>query len=185
MHLPPRENAHARLEKYIENPALRHHCAMVAAAMEAVARRYEEDTELWYQTGLLHDLDWEKYPAEHPTKAVRDLLPDYPEGLKHAILAHAPEITGVEPETRMERYLFACDELSGFMHAYSLMRPNGFAGMKGGKILKKLKDASFAAKVNRADIEKGFTLIEEEPAEHIQFLITIFTAMEDGLEPYL
>ena len=127
------------------------------------------------KAGLLHDLDWEKYPDEHPTKAVNELLVEYPEELKRAVLAHGPELTGVEPETKMERYLFACDELSGFMHAYSLMRPEGFEGMKAGKIIKKLKDPSFAAKVNRNDIEKGFRLIDEDPSEHIQFLITVFS----------
>jgi len=175
MNLPTREESQTLLEKYIENPALRHHCEMVAAAMEAYAQNFGEDAELWYQTGLLHDLDYEKYPEEHPNKAVNELLTDYPKELKHAILAHGPSITGVEPETKMERYLFACDELSGFMHAYSLMRPNGFVGMKAGKIIKKLKDIHFAAKINRDDIEKGFALIDAEASEHIQFLIATFT----------
>ena len=175
MNLPPREESQTLLEKYIENPALRHHCEMVAAAMEAYAQNFGEDIELWYQTGLLHDLDYDKYPKEHPNKAVNELLVDYPEELKHAILAHGPEITGIEPETKMERYLFACDEISGFMYAYSFMRPNGFAGMKSGKIRKKLKDTHFAAKVNRDDIAKGIDLIDEEQAEHIQFLVTVFS----------
>ena len=174
MTLPTREESQALLEKYITNSALRHHCEMVATAMATYSEKFGEDVELWYQTGLLHDLDWEKYPEEHPTKAVRDLLADYPEELKRAVLAHGPELTGVEPETKMERYLFACDELSGFMHAYSLMRPNGFGGMKASKIMKKLKDASFAAKVNRNDIYKGFELIDIEPTEHIQFLVAVF-----------
>ena len=134
MDLPPRDESQALLEKYIENPALRHHCEMVAAAMEAYAKKFAEDGELWYQTGLLHDLDYEKFPEEHPFRAVNELLAGYPEVLKHAVLAHGPDLTGVEPETRMERYLFACDELSGFLHAYALMRPNGFEGMKAGKV---------------------------------------------------
>lgn len=174
MNLPTRQESQALLEKYITNPALRHHCEMVAAAMEAYAQKFDEDVELWSQTGLLHDLDYEKYPDEHPNKAVNELLNDYPEELKHAILAHGPSITGVNPETKMERYLFASDELSGFMHAYSLMRPTGFSGMKASKIIKKLKDLNFAAKINRADVKQGFELINGEPAEHIQFLITVF-----------
>ena len=174
MDLPSRAESQTLLEKYIENPALRHHCEMVAAAMGAYADKLDQDNELWFQTGLLHDLDWEKFPEEHPLKAVNELLTAYPEKLKRAVLAHGPEITGVEPESKMERYLFACDELSGFMHAYALMRPDGFSGMKAGKIIKKLKDVGFAAKINRADIEKGFSLIDEEPTEHIQFLIKIF-----------
>jgi len=175
MNLPPREESKTLLEKYIENPALRHHCEMVAAATEAYAKKLGEDVELWYQAGLLHDLDYEKFPEEHPKKAVNELLDDYPEELKRAILAHGPDITGVEPETKLERYLYACDEISGFMHAYSLMRPKGFEGMKAGKVLKKLNDIHFAAKIDRQVISKGFDLIDEEPTDHIHFLINTFT----------
>ena len=175
MNLPPREESQTLLEKYIENPALRHHCEMVATAMVAYAQKLDEDVELWFQTGLLHDLDYEKYPEDHPIKAINELLTGYPEELKQAVAAHGPEITGVEPETKMERYLYACDELCGFMHAYSLMRPNGFVGMKSGKIIKKLKDINFAAKINREVIAKGFDLIDEEACEHIQFLVETFS----------
>ena len=175
--LPSIENSQKLLSSYIENPALHHHCEMVAAAMQAYADKYEEDVELWYQTGLLHDLDYEKYPDQHPTKGVNELLVSYPEELKRAVLAHGPEITGVEPETRMERYLFACDEISGFLHAYALMRPNGFDGMNTGKVIKKLRDLNFAAKISRNDIEKGFGLIPESPQEHLQFLIKTFSAI--------
>jgi len=174
MNLPAREKSEALLSEYIENPSLRHHCDMVAVAMDAYAQKYDQDRELWYQTGLLHDIDYEKYPEEHPFKGANELLSGYPDVLTRAVLAHGPEITGVQPESRMERYLYACDEISGFMHAYSLMRPNGFAGMKANKILKKLKDLNFAAKINREDIARGFELIEEEPAEHIRFLVEVF-----------
>lgn len=176
MTLPSRQETHALLEQNIQNQALRHHCEMVATAMEAYARKHAEDEELWYQTGLLHDLDYEKYPDQHPFKAANELLVGYPPELIRAVLAHGPEITGVEPSSSMDRYLFACDELSGFMHAYSLMRPEGFKGMQASKIIKKLTDLNFAAKVNRSDIEKGFKLIAEDPACHIQFLITTFAA---------
>ncbi len=172
--LPPREKAEKLLDEYVKNPALKHHMQMVAKAMQAYAEKLVEDPELWYQAGLLHDLDWEAYPDEHPNKAVNDILVDYPDELKQAILAHAPARTGKEPETLIERYLFACDEMSGFLHAYSLMRPNGFEGMKASKVKKKLKDKSFAANVNRDDINRGFELIEVEPTEHIQFLIETF-----------
>jgi lysyl-tRNA synthetase, class II len=172
--LPPREQAQKLLAEYIENAALRHHCEMVATAMEGYAKKLGEDPELWYQAGLLHDLDWEKYPDEHPNKAVNEILTDYPEELKNAILAHAPGRTGKHPETIIEKYLYACDELSGFLHAYSLMRPEGFAGMSASKANKKLGDKSFAANVNRDDIKLGFELIGKEPIEHIGFLIELF-----------
>jgi len=176
--LPARKESQALLEKYIENSALRHHSQMVATVMAAYAEKLNKNEELWYQTGLLHDLDWEKYPDEHPNKAVSEFLNDYPRELKDAILSHAPARTNKEPKTELERYLFACDELSGFIYAYSLMRPNGLQGMKASKVRKKLKDASFAAGVNREDVAQGFELITEEQADHIQFLITTFIEME-------
>ena len=172
--LPSREKSEALLEEYIESEALRHHSRMVAQAMEAYAKALGEDIDLWYSAGLLHDLDWEKYPDEHPLKAIKDLLNDYPSELVSAVAAHAPFRTGKEPETTLEKYLFACDELSGLMHAVSLMRPNGFSDMKLKSVKKKIKDKSFAANVSREDIAKGFTLIEKEPAEHIEFLINVF-----------
>ncbi|HEX7017831.1 MAG TPA: HD domain-containing protein [Patescibacteria group bacterium] len=172
--LPTRQQSLALLEEYVKNPALRHHCTMVAQAMEAYAKALDEDAELWYQTGLLHDLDWEKYPDQHPMKAVNEILVDYPQEMLDAILAHGPDITGKQPQTLIERYLFACDELSGFLHAVSLMRPNGFADMEYKSVKKKLKDKGFAANVSREDIARGFELIDKEPQEHIFFLINVF-----------
>ncbi len=172
--LPTREEAIKLLHEYIADPALRHHCEMVASVLEAYAKKHNLDQELWYQTGLLHDLDWEKYPDEHPNKAVTEILKSYPQPLLQAIRAHAPLRTNVQPESLLERYLFASDELSGFLNAYSLMRPEKFAGMKASKVKKKLGDKSFAANVSREDIALGFELIDEDPDEHIQFLIEIF-----------
>ena len=174
--LPNRAQSQKLLEKYIENPALRHHCQMVAQAMEAYAQKLGEDTELWYQTGLLHDLDWEKYPNEHPNRALHEFLSDYPDELKQAVAAHAPDRTGRKPESTLDKYLFACDELSGLMHAVSLMRPNGFADMAVKSVKKKIKDKSFAANVSRADIQLGFDLIGQTPEDHISFLIQVFQA---------
>jgi lysyl-tRNA synthetase class 2 len=175
--LATREEAEALLEKFIENPALRHHAKMVATALAAYAQVLGQDEELWYQSGLLHDLDWEKYPDEHPNRAISEILKNYPREMLHAIAAHAPARTGVTAESLLDRYLFACDELSGFLHAVSLMRPNGFADMKVTSVKKKLKDKSFAANVSREDIQEGFRLIEKAPEEHIQFLIDVFKAM--------
>lgn len=173
--LPTRAQSISLLEKYIKNENLQSHCYMVAQALEAYAQELGEDTELWYQTGLLHDLDWEQYPDEHPNRAIREILADYPAELKQAIAAHAPGRTGVKPQTTLDKYLYACDELSGFLNAYSLMRPEGFMGMKYKSVKKKLKDKAFAANVNREDIQEGFELIGKEPEEHIDFLIKVFT----------
>jgi putative nucleotidyltransferase with HDIG domain len=173
--LPPREQAQALLEQHVKNEALRHHCYMVARAMAAYAQTLGEDEALWYQAGLLHDVDWEAFPDEHPNKAVREWLSEYPEELRQAILAHAPDRTGKKAETLIEKYLFACDEISGFMHAVSLMRPNGFEGMEPKSIKKKLKDKSFAANVSREDIYHGVELIDKELDEHVRFLIAVFS----------
>ncbi len=168
------------LQAWIEGDNLRHHCHMVASAMEAYARELgkpDEEVDLWWTAGLLHDLDWEKHPEDHPSVAVSKILPEqgYPKELIQAVEAHAPDRTGREPESELERYLFACDELSGFMHAVSLVRPNGFKDMKVKSVKKKLKDQSFAANVPREDIRKGVELIGKELNEHIRFLIDQFS----------
>lgn len=174
-----RNEAEALLNKWIENENLRLHCEMVATAMEAYARERGKDEKTidnWWIAGLLHDLDWEKKPDEHPHYALNHIFPDtgLDSEVLEAIRSHAPERTGKEPETEMERYLFACDEISGFMHAVSLMRPEGFTGMKAKSVNKKLKDKRFAANVSREDIRKGAELIQTELADHILFLANVF-----------
>lgn len=176
MILPSRQQSQQLLRQFIKNDALIHHCEMVAQAMEAYAQELGEDRELWFTAGLLHDLDWEMYPEEHPNKAINELLNDYPEELHQAIAAHAPGRTGKNPETTIEKYLFACDEISGFLHAISLMRPTGFEGMEVKSVKKKLKDKGFARNVSREDIVQGFELIGKTPDEHIGFLIQVFQA---------
>lgn len=164
------------LHQHVQNEALRHHCEMVAKAMKAYAKELGEDEKLWETAGLLHDLDWEEYPDEHPNKALKEWLDEYPQELRNAIAAHAPERTGKKPETLIEKYLFACDEISGLMNAISLMRPNGFKDMEPKSVKKKLKDKSFAANVSREDITHGMELIGKTPDEHISFLIKVFQA---------
>ena len=176
----PREKSSELLNTYVENESLNQHCQMVAMAMEAYAidlGKSPSETEEWWAAGLLHDLDWEKFPDEHPNKAINEILPEfgYSESILNAIKAHAPERTGKEPETEIERYLFACDEISGFMNAVSLMRPTGFDGMKVKSVTKKLKTLNFAANVPREDINKGAKLIDKELNDHIQFLINVFS----------
>ena len=170
------------LQKYVKSDSLKHHCIMVASACEAYAislGKEEEEIDVWWTAGLLHDLDWEQYPNEHPNKAVNEILPGigYEERIIEAIKAHAPGRTGKQPETELERYLFACDEISGFMHAVSLMRPQGFEGMKAKSVTKKLKTANFAANVSRDDIATGVKLINKDLNEHITFLIKVFNQL--------
>ena len=178
---PTREKSLELLEEYVESDNLRQHSHMVADAMEAYANELDmpgNETENWWTAGLLHDLDWEKFPEEHPNRAVTKILPPlgYPAEVLSAIKAHAPVRTGKEPESEMERYLFACDEISGFMNAVALMRPNGFSDMKVKSVKKKLKDKRFAANVSREDIQKGARLIDKELSDHILFLIGVFKA---------
>lgn len=176
---PNREKSEELLREYIESESLRTHSYMVADAMEAYAAKLDKpdkEVDNWWTAGLLHDLDWEKFPDEHPNKAVTKILPPmgYPAEVISAIKAHAPERTGKEPESEIERYLFACDEISGFMNAVALMRPNGFSDMKVKSVNKKLKDKRFAANVSRDDIQKGAGLIGYELSDHIFFLIGVF-----------
>lgn len=179
MSTPQRKESEALLREYIESDSLLLHSHMVADAMEEYAAsldKSEQEIHQWWTAGLLHDLDWEKYPDEHPNKAVENILPEkgYGQKILHAIEAHAPARTGRHPETEIERYLFACDELSGFMNAVSLMRPNKFSDMKVKSVKKKLKDKRFAENVPREDIKKGAELINTELNNHIQFLIETF-----------
>lgn len=176
---PSRKESRALLHRFIDSDSLRQHCEMVATATEGYAIKLgkpETTVESWWTAGLLHDLDWEKFPDEHPHKAINDILPNngYDDDIISAIESHAPNRTGREPETEMERYLFACDEISGFMKAVSLMRPNGFDDMKVKSVTKKLKDKKFAESVPREDIQKGAELIDLELRDHIQNLISFF-----------
>ena len=178
-HQPGVDHALHLLQTHIKNEALQHHCKMVAKATKAYALALGKDEQTvlqWYLAGLLHDLDWEAWPDEHPRYAVSQILgpAGYSPEVLDAILAHAPERTGRQPQTEMERYLYACDELSGFMHAVSLMRPEGFVGMSAKSVTKKMKDARFAANVSREDIQHGADLIGKPLADHIEFLIGVF-----------
>jgi len=175
--LPSRIQSELLLTNYISNRNLQHHCHMVAMALAAYAIQLHEDEELWYQAGLLHDLDWEKFPDEHPNYATRKLLKGYPQELIDAVASHAPNRSGHQPQSQLDKYLFACDELAGFMHAVSLMRPNSFKDMKPKSIMKKLKDKSFAANVSRDDIYHGAELINTNLSDHIAFLIEVFQNM--------
>lgn len=177
-----REETIKILEQYIKNPSLRNHSFMVASAMEAYARSFgftEDVIEEWWSAGILHDIDWEQFPEEHPNKAVKELLVNlgYSNNIIEAIKAHAPERTGKLPTELIEKYLFACDEISGFINAVSLVRPTKFQGMDANSIIKRLKDLRFASNVSREDIEEGLKLIERDKKEHFNFLIEVFKKM--------
>lgn len=181
--MPDRAHAVATLESWVENENLRKHMFAVEAAVRRYARMKGADEETWGLAGLLHDLDWEKHPEEHPLKAVEHLRAEgYPEEVLHAILAHRPDFTGVEPETELDKVLYACDELSGLVVACCLVRPNGIDDLKPRSVKKKLKDTSFAAGVNRDDVARGIELIGLDRTEHLQNVIDGIRDVGDVLE---
>lgn len=170
--MPDRSDALELLGHWVEAEGLRNHMLAVEASVRHYARLRGEDEELWGLAGLLHDLDWERYPDEHPLRAVEVLREEgYPEVVIHAILAHRSEFTGVEPETALDRVLFACDELSGLVVACCLVRPNGIDDLKPKSVVKKLKDRAFAAGVSREEVARGIELMGLERKDHIQNVI--------------
>jgi putative nucleotidyltransferase with HDIG domain len=169
-----REKSKLLLEKYIENEGLRNHCYHVEKCMRFYADKLNEDVERWGAAGMLHDLDWEKFPDTHPNTAVPILEEyGYDKEFIDAILGHAyPDRTNVPRETLMAKYLFACDEVTGFVHAYSLMKPDGLETVQSKSIIKRMKDKAFARNVNRDDIKKGAEELGIELSEHIDNIIS-------------
>ncbi|HEX9886778.1 MAG TPA: HDIG domain-containing protein [Longimicrobiales bacterium] len=180
--MPERSDAVRLLEEWVENEGLRKHMYSVEAAMRHYARMLGADEDAWGLAGLLHDLDWEKYPDEHPNRAVAHLRAEgYPEEVLQAILAHRSDFTGVEPDSDMERHLVACDELSGLVFAACLVRPNGIDDLAPKSVTKKLKDKTFAAGVSRDEVQRGVDLIGRDRAEHIQNVIDGLRAVAEEL----
>ncbi len=185
---PTREEAWALVTEWVESDSLRKHLLGVEAGMRAYARRYGGDEELWAVTGLVHDLDYERYPdlddAEngHPRTALR-LFEElgWPQELIDAVAGHATFL-GVPRETDMAKSLFAVDELSGFIAACALVRPTGIEGMAPKSVKKKLKQPSFAAAVNREEVRRGAGELGVEFDEHVAFLIEAMSERADELD---
>jgi predicted hydrolase (HD superfamily) len=161
----------------------------VEAAMVAYARRWDEDEEMYAVTGLVHDLDYERYPdldTGHPRYAIKELEErGYPQEVVDAVAGHA-DFMGVPRETRMAKTLYAVDELSGFVAACALVRPTGIEGMKPKSVKKKLKQPSFAAAVNREDIQRGIEELGVDQDEHIALVIEALADRADelGIAPH-
>ena len=185
---PTRDDAWALVCEWIESDSLRKHVLGVEAAMRAYARRDGEDEEKWAITGLVHDLDYERYPdldTGHPRYALAELEErGYPQDVIDAVAGHA-DFMGVPRETRLAKTLYGVDELSGFVVACALVRPTGIEGMKPKSVRKKLKQPSFAAKVDRGQIQQAIEELDADETEHIQLVIDALAenASELGLEP--
>jgi putative nucleotidyltransferase with HDIG domain len=169
-----RNQAWGLLCEYTQSESLRKHMLAVEACMRAYARKFGEDENKWGITGLLHDFDYEKYPtpAEHPFVGNKILEErGYPEEMRRAILSHA-DYSGVKRESRMEKTLYACDEIAGFITASALVKPNkSLAECEAKSVRKKMKDKAFARSVNRDDIVNGAADLGVDLEEHIAFCI--------------
>src|SRR3954467_4423106 len=148
--LPSRAEAQSLLEQYVQDSYQRYHAKMVATAMEGYAKKFNEDPELWYLTGYLHDIDFEKHPGTHPGESLQWFKDwDYPPELIHAVEAHAYGYNGFTtlPQTKLAAALLATDELCGIFYAYRKLNPVRYGEVKASSIKKKIKDPAFAAKV--------------------------------------
>jgi putative nucleotidyltransferase with HDIG domain len=165
--------------EWTESESLRKHVLGVEAAMVGYARKFGEDEELWAATGILHDLDYEKYPdleTGHPRYALKELEErGYPQEMIDAVAGHAT-FMGVPRETLLAKTLFAVDELSGFISAVALVRPQGIHGMTPKSVKKKLKTPAFAAAVNRDEVREGAEALGVDFDEHLR---TVIAAMEE------
>lgn len=167
-----REEARELLHSLTESESLLRHARSVELVMEAYAKKLNEDTEEWAIAGMLHDADYEKYPDQHPNIIVSKLKQIGEENLAHAISAHYTK-WGVKYETLLDKALLACDELTGFIIACSHVRPDKIEGLQSKSVIKKLKDKSFAAKVEREEVQAGAELLGVELPDHIDFIISV------------
>ena len=171
-----REDVNHLLQEWVPNERLRLHMKQVGAVMKAWAIEMEglneKEAWKWEMAGLLHDADWEKYPDQHCRIIVEYLEEKQidPEVI-HCIASHGPRHFGVEPESTMDKMIYAFDELSGFIHASALIRPTRYEGMDVKSVMKKLKTSSFAAQVNREEINDAISRIGFTIEEIIQFIL--------------
>jgi len=170
------EAAKKLLNDWVLNDKLRLHMLQVGHLMKSWAAEKEQFNEAdqwrWEMAGLLHDADWDQWPDEHCKRIIEELeTRNVDPEIIHAIASHGPNHFGVEPETKMDKMLYAFDELSGLIHAYSLMRPNGYEGMELKGVKKRLKEKSFAANVSREEIQDACNRAGIPLDEIIQFII--------------
>lgn len=171
-----RQEAENLLNEWCLNDRLKLHMKQVAHLMKSWACEKEQldDAEIWKweMAGLLHDADWDQWPNQHCKKIIEELEKrEIDPAVIRAIASHGPNHFGVEPETRMDKMLYAFDELSGLVHAYSLMRPNGYEGMDVKGVKKRLKEKAFAANVSREEINDALNRAGVSLEDVIQFIV--------------
>jgi putative nucleotidyltransferase with HDIG domain len=180
--IPTREEAWKLVTEYTTSDSLRRHMLAVEAAMRAYAKRFSEDADVWGVVGLLHDFDYERYPdissKGHPSVGAALLRErGVDEEIVQAILSHAPEVTGRHPESKLEKSLYAVDELTGFIVAVALVRPSKLLNdVELKSVKKKWKDKAFAAPVNRDEIAHAASELGVPLDEHIQFVLDAMKA---------
>lgn len=175
----------ALLNEYVRNPALQRHMFAVEAGLRAYALKYGEDAEKWSTVGLLHDFDYERWPnpPDHPLQGSVILQQrGYSDEIIYAIKSHADYLPDCPRVSRLDKALYACDELCGFLVACALMRPARLDGMTAKSVRKKMKQASFAAAVSRDDIVRGAADLGVDLDEHITFLIGALAAIAAELD---
>jgi predicted hydrolase (HD superfamily) len=177
LNLPDKTQAKTLLESHVGDEYQRHHALMVGTAMEGYAPTFAGDPQLWYLTGFLHDIDFDRHPDTHPAESLRWFREwGYPEDLIHAVEAHAYGYHGFTtlPRTKLAAALLACDEISGIFYAYRKMNPVRYGEMKASSIKKKIKDTAFAAKVDRSTIAMGCEHLGVTVDDHVANLIRFF-----------
>ena len=170
---PTRDRAWETLTRYTKSESLLRHALAVEASTRFYARKFGEDEELWGVAALLHDFDYEIHPTldKHPQDGAPILREEgYPEEIVETVLSHAEHLS-LPRDTQLKKTLFACDELSGFVHACGLVRPTGLEGLEPKSVRKKLKQPSFAAGVHRDEVYRGAEELGIELDEHIRNVV--------------
>lgn len=172
------------LHEYTQSESLIRHMLAVEAAVRAYARKFGQDEEKWGQVGLLHDFDYERWPdpPDHPLKGAEILAQrGYPADVIYAIKSHADYLPDCPRLSQLDKTLYACDELCGFITACAMVRPSKLEGMKAKSVRKKMKHASFAASVSRQDIVNGAEDLGVELNDHIDFCIAAMQTIAEDL----
>ena len=179
-----RDDAYALMCEYTPRESLQRHMLAVEAAMRSYARKFNEDEQKWGIVGLLHDFDYERWPEppDHPLQGSKILAErGYPDDVIYAVKSHVDQVPDCPRVSHMDKTLYACDELAGFITAVAMVRPAGLQGMKAKSVRKKMKQKAFAAAVDRDAIISGAEELGVELNEHIQFVIDAMAEVSESL----